>query len=135
MRPLASISVFIISSLLACVTFASTISVDIDKNVNLALGQRNFGPINIPNDVMVCTLSFDRNQWIDKTATLTTQLFISVDGGPFEFWIGMASEGGSDAGAVTGMTRRLPAGLNRKVQGNYVVSGARFRSTVSVRCA
>ena len=113
---------------------AAPTSVDIDRNVNLALGTRNFGPIVIPDDLSVCTLAFDRTQWTDAAAKLSTELSISVDGGPFVFWLGMTSEGDTNGGETT-MTRALPAGVNRRVQGNYVVTGARFRSTVTVRCS
>jgi len=131
---------FSISSLTACIlifwctSLFAAISVDIDKDVNLRLGQRDFGPLNLTNDLTSCTLAFDRSQWTDSTAKLSTQLEISVDGGPFEFWLGMTSEGGPE-GLETSMTRRLPSGTNRKVQGHYVVSGARFRSTVTARCS
>lgn len=113
---------------------AAPISVTIDNNINLALGTRNFGPVAVPDDLTVCTLAFDRTQWTNPAAKLSTQLSISVDGAPFEFWLGMTSEGDGVGGETT-MTRGLPAGINRRVQGNYVVTGARFRSTVTVRCS
>lgn len=114
---------------------AAPISVDIDKNVNLARGTRNFGPVNVPNDLTVCTLSVDRTNWTQPTSTLSVQLYMSVNNGPFEFWLGMTSAGGSGKGTLTYMTRQLPSGSNRKVQGNYVVSGTSFISTVSVACS
>jgi hypothetical protein len=120
--------------LIPVLAFGASISADIDRNVNLPLGTRDFGPVNIPDDLSVCTLAFDRSQWTNASAKLKTELSISVDGGPFTFWLGMTSEGGSGLGAETSMTRQLPAGTNRRVQGVYEVTGARFRSTVSVRC-
>ena len=113
---------------------AAPISLDIDRNVNLAIGSRDFGPIAIPDDLSVCLLSFDRKNWTAPTAALSTELFVSVDGGPFLVWLGMTSIGGVNTGDSTWMKKDLPAGVNRKVKGSYVVSGARFVSTVSVAC-
>ncbi len=129
LRSLVCILVFWCTS-----AWSAPISVDIDKNVNLAIGTRSFGPVAIPDDVAVCTLAFDRTQWTNSAAKLSTELSISVDGGPFVFWLGMTSEGDA-RGGETAMTRALPAGINRRVRGSYVVTGARFRSTVTVRCA
>lgn len=129
--------VLFIVAILGCATAqAAPISVDIDKNVNLAIGTRTFGPVNIPNDLSVCTLTIDRANWTNPAATVSVSLSISVNNGPFVFWLGMTSQGTTFDAQVpkTKMTRALPAGLSRKVQGNYVVSGARFVSTVSVAC-
>lgn len=114
--------------------FAAPISVDIDRNINLALGTHTFGPVSIPDDLTVCTLAFDRTNWTDPAAKISTQFSISVDGAPFAFWIGMTSQGDASGGETT-MTRALPPGIKRRLQGNYVVTGARFRSTVTVRCS
>ena len=113
---------------------AAPVSFDVERNVNLALGTRTFGPFAIPDDVVACTLAFDRTQWINSAAKLSTELAISVDGAPFAFWLGMTSEGNASGGKTT-MSRALPEGINRRIQGNYVVTGARFRSTVTVRCS
>ena len=120
--------------LIAAPALAAPIAVDIDKDVNLAIGTRNFGPVNIPNDVSVCSLSIDRTNWTNPSATISVSLSISVNNGPFVFWLGMTSRGGDASATSTHMRRDLPVGSNRRVQGNYVVSGARFVSTVSVAC-
>lgn len=116
---------------------AAPISVDIDKNVNLAIGTRNFGPIAVPDDVDVCTLAFDRSQWTNSAAALSAQLEISVDGGAtWQAWVGLTSVGGTDATMpTTSMSRALPAGTGRQIRGKYVVTGNRFRSTVTAACS
>lgn len=127
----------LITALLGSVTAqAAPIAVDIDKNVNLAIGTRTFGPVNVPNDLAVCALSIDRTNWTNPASTISVSLSISVNNGPFVFWLGMTSKGATfDAQMTeTKMTRALPAGTSRRVQGAYVVSGARFVSTVSVAC-
>lgn len=115
---------------------AAPISVTIDNNINLALGTRNFGPFVVPDDVTVCSLSFDRTQWTNSAAALSAQLEISVDGGAtWQAWVGLTSVGGTDATMTTTYMRRvLPAGTGRQIRGNYVVTGVRFRSTVTAAC-
>ena len=116
---------------------AAPISVDIDRNVNLSLGTRNFGPIAVPDAVTVCGLSIDRSQWTNPAAALSAQLEISVDGGAtWQAWVGLTSVGGTDATmTITSMSRALPPGTGRQIRGNYVVTGARFRSTVTAACS
>lgn len=116
---------------------AAPISVDIDRNVNLALGQRNFGPIAIPDDVTVCSLAIDRSQWTNPAAMLAATLEISLDGGnTWQAWLGLTSVGSNDPTmTITGMRRNLPAGAGRQIRGNYVVTGARFRSTITASCS
>lgn len=117
-------------------TFAAPISVDIDRNVNLAIGQRNFGPYAVPDGVSVCTFSVDRANWTDPAATMSVSLEMSVNNATFVFWLGMTARGEADnaASPTTTVTRALPLGNSRRIQGNYVVSGARFRSTITVAC-
>lgn len=117
--------------------FAAPISVGIDRNVNLALGTRNFGPIAVPDDVTACTLAFDRSKWTNPAATLSAQLETSVDGGAtWQAWVGLTSVGSADATmTITSMSRVLPPGTGRQIRGNYVVTGARFRSTVTAACS
>lgn len=120
----------------AAPAWAAPISVDIDKNVNLQLGSKSFGPFALPDDVGACTFIIDRANWTNPAATLTVSLEISVNNGPFAFWLGMGSLGGEVDPTVPNatVTRALPTGVTRRIQGAYVVSGARFRSTVSVAC-
>lgn len=115
---------------------AAPISVTIDNNINLALGTRNFGPFVVPDDVTVCSLSIDRTQWTNPAAALSAQLETSVDGGAtWQAWVGLTSVGSADATmATTFMSRALPAGTGRQIRGNYVVTGVRFRSTVTAAC-
>jgi hypothetical protein len=115
---------------------AAPISVTISNNINLALGTRNFGPIAVPDDVTVCSLSINRTQWTNPAAALSAQLEISVDGGAtWQAWVGLTSVGSADATmATTSMSRALPAGTGRQIRGNYVVTGVRFRSTVTAAC-
>ena len=112
------------------------ISVDIDKNVNLAIGQRTFGPVAVPDDLSTCTFTIDRTNWTNASPAMSMTLDVSINNGPFTFWLGMTSQGSTfDAQLpATKLSRALPAGTNRRVQGNYVVAGARFVSTVSVAC-
>ena len=115
---------------------AAPISVTIGNNINLALGTRNFGPFVVPDDVTVCSLSIDRTQWTNPAAALSAQLETSVDGGAtWQAWVGLTSVGSADATmATTFMSRALPAGTGRQIRGNYVVTGVRFRSTVTAAC-
>ena len=117
--------------------WAAPISVDIDKNVNLELGRKDFGAVSIPDDAKICVFSIDRANWKDPAATISVSLSLSVNNGPFNFWLGMTGLGGpTDAKeSRTIMRRALPPGVSRRVQGTYVVSGARFISTVSVACS
>lgn len=119
--------------LLAGPVWAAPISVDIDRNVNLAIGTRTFGPFNVPDDLSRCTLALDRTNWTDPNAKLRVWFDISVNGSPFEFWLGMTAQGGQ-AGTTTSMSRPLPEGTNRQIRGGYELQGARFRTTVSARC-
>ena len=119
--------------LLAGPAWAAPIAVDIDRNVNLQIGTKTFGPFAVPDDLSRCTLVLDRTNWTDQNAKLRAWFDISVNGGPWEFWLGMTAEGGS-AGTETRMSRPLPAGINRQIQGGYELTGARFRTTVSARC-
>lgn len=119
--------------LLAGPAWAAPIAVDIDRNVNLAIGTRTFGPFNVPDDLSRCTLSLDRTNWTNPDAKLRAWFDISIDGGPFEFWLGMTAQGGQ-AGTTTSMSRPLPEGTNRQIRGGYELSGSRFRTTVSARC-
>jgi len=116
---------------------AAPISVDIDRNVNLAIGTRTFGPIAVPDDVTVCSLTIDRSRWTNPAAALSAQLETSVDGGAtWQSWVGLTSIGSADATmTITGMIRALPEGTGRQIRGNYVVTGARFRSTVTAACS
>ena len=118
-------------------SWAAPIAVTIDSNVNLALGTRNFGPIAVPDNVTVCSLTIDRSQWTNPTASLSAQLEISVNGGvSWAPWVALTSIGGTDATmTITGMSRALPAGTGRQIRGNYVVAGARFRSTITAACS
>ena len=127
----------LLALLWATLSVAAPISVDIDRKVNLAIGTRTFGPIAVPDDVTVCSLSIDRTQWTNPAAALSAQLEISVDGGAtWQAWVGLTSVGSADATmATTFMSRALPAGTGRQIRGNYVVTGARFRSTVTAACS
>jgi len=131
------ISVSLALLLWASPSGAALISVTIDNNINLALGTRNFGPIAVPDDVTVCTLAFDRSQWTNPAAALSAQLEISVDGGAtWQAWVGLTSVGSADATMpTTSMSRALPAGTGRQIRGKYVVTGNRFRSTVTATCS
>lgn len=122
--------------------WAAPISLDINKNINLALGTKAFGPFDIPDDLVSCRISIDRTNWTNANAKLSARLSISVDGGPFLLWRGIDSAG---SGPLTGrfgtpitatfIEGDLPTGLNRRIQGTYVVSGARFLSTITVACS
>lgn len=127
----------LLALLWASVSWAAPISVEIDRNVNLALGTRNFGPIAVPDDVKGCSITIDRSQWTDPAATLSVQLEISVNsGGSWAPWLALTSIGGTDATmTITGMSRALPPGTGRQIRGNYVVAGARFRSTITAACS
>lgn len=112
---------------------AAPISVDIDRNGNLPIGTKTFGPFAVPDDLSRCTLAIDRTNWTNPAAKLRAWFEMSVNGGPFEFWLGMTAEGGA-VGTETRMSRPLPEGTNRQIRGGYELQGARFRTTVSARC-
>jgi hypothetical protein len=125
----------IVLVLLPLAAQAAPLSVDIDRDVRLAIGTRSFGPVLLPNDLTVCTFSITRNEWTDPVAVVAAQIEISVNGGVFQPWLALQSNGsGTSHWLPTSMKRQLPPGLNRQARGTYTVSGARFRSTVSVSC-
>ncbi len=124
--------------------WSAPISADIERNVNLAIGQRNFGPIAIPDDVARCVVSVERAQWTNSAAKLAATIILTGDPYPAELpkvqqvcalpcLYGFTAEGGQSDQQAT-LSVMLPNTTNRKVQGNYVVSGARFRSTITVAC-
>jgi hypothetical protein len=121
---------------------AAPISVDIDKNVNLQLGTRNFGPVNVPDDLSICTIAFDRSNWTNVNARVNVELYFTVNGIPTPLdpngthlpWFSFTATGGSTMIPESKVTRALPAGINRQAEVVYVVSGARFRTTVTIRC-
>lgn len=127
--------------LLTVPSWAAPISVDVDRNVNLALGTKSFGPLQIPDELTFCKIEIDRTNWTNPAATLTATLNISVNGGQARLWRSITAVG---SGALTDRSGNpvtvtmiqgvLPSGINREVSGSYVVSGARFISTVSVTC-
>ena len=137
---------FFISSLalcacLACGLPAGAVDFDVDRNLNFQLGRRDFGPVNVPDGFKRCGIRIDRTNWTNPAAKLKAWLEVSVGGGAFRGWMGVTDEGGPPMKAHDGITDRetfiesaLPAGINRKVQGYYEVSGARFRATVYIRC-
>jgi hypothetical protein len=139
----ASLTVLILC-LSALSAFAAPFSLDIDKNVNLQLGTRDFGPINVPNDISECTMSVDRNQFTNPISQLEATIIISGDPLPPDVFspcelpctFGFIAKGFATNPSIplAKIIMQLPPTTNRKVQGTYVVSGARFRSTITVAC-
>jgi hypothetical protein len=120
---------------------AAPLDVEIDKNVNLRLGTRTFGPVNIADDLTSCTIAFDRANWTNSAARVTLDFYFFLNGVPYPTnesgthlpWFSFTAAGGGTA-PVSKVTRSLPEGLNRSVEVVYVVSGARFRTTVTAHC-
>lgn len=126
----------------ASTALAAPVSFDVNRNVNLALGTRAFGPFVVPDDVSQCRITIDRTKWTNASATITATLDISVGGGPFTLWRSITASGGGtyvdrlgNPITATMISGTLPDGANRQVRGNYVVAGARFISTITVACS
>lgn len=110
-------------------------STELERNVNLQLGTRNFGPFNIDDDVVSVRIAFNRSNWTNPDARLDVSLEVSVNGEPFRFMSGFTATGGPAVPGrpnVSAVNVILPAGTSRRVQGTYVVSGQRIRTTVTL---
>lgn len=109
----------------------------IANNVNFQLGATNFGPFLIDDDVKTIKLTFTRDQWTNPSALLNVSLEASIGGGEFRYLTGFTAQGGPAFPAPrpnqVSVNVTLPEGTQRRVQGVYVVSGARFRSTVTIQ--
>jgi hypothetical protein len=120
---------------------AAPVVQELERNVNLALGAKTFGdpdngqtPLAIPDDLVVCSLSFDRSQWINPSAVLRFRIWVSYDGGKTwpDWWQGTAD--GRPAGDTSMIFMHLKPGTGRLARADYDVTGARFRTTVTLRC-
>lgn len=109
-------------------------SQQIERNVNLALGSKTVGPVAIDDDVRTIGITIDRGSWSDPSARLVASIECAVAGGPFR-QVGGIQAGGSATnprGTLTTVEVALPPGTNRTARASYTVSGARFRTTITV---
>lgn len=111
-------------------------STELERNVNLQLGSKAFGPFLIDNDVRSVAITFDRTNWTNPAARLDVSLECSIDNGPFRFMTGFTAIGSQPIPDrpqnVSFIRVTLPSGGNRRVQGVYAVSGQRIRTTVTL---
>ncbi len=108
----------------------------LQNNVNLQLGTQNFGPFLIDDDVQAFQIKLSGENFTNPAARLDVSLELSIDGGPFQFIGGISGIGGAAVGPrgnrdMSTMITLAP-GTNRRVQGTYVLSGQRLRTTVTV---
>jgi hypothetical protein len=113
--------------------FNSTIA----NNVNFQLGTHEFGPFLIDNDVKTIKIAFTRDQWTNTNARLDVVVEVSYENEPFREMMGFTAFGGPPFPApkpnVVSQSVTFTEGrTQRRVQGRYSVSGARFRSTVTI---
>ena len=109
----------------------------LQNNVNLQLGSVDFGPFLVDDDVTAFEIKLTGENFTNPAARLDITIEQSTDGGPFEIIGGVSGVGGAAVGPrgnrdlFTRITLR--PGVNRRVQGTYVLSGQRLRTTVTVR--
>jgi len=122
--------------LLATTAQAVPFQQDIDRNVNLRLGLRSIPARPIDDDLTVCRIRIARNQWTNPDAHMRVRIEHSVDNGLTWNWVEGTADG-RPAGTDTLILIPLNPPLNgvpRLIKGEYEVSGARFRSTISWAC-
>lgn len=109
----------------------------LQNNVNLQLGSNNFGPFVIDNDVQSFEIRLSGENWTNPAQRLDVTIEQSTDGGPFEGIAGISGTGRTSVGPsgnrdlISGVSLR--PGVNRRIQGTYVLSGQRLRTTITVR--
>lgn len=110
------------------------------NNVTINVGDRNFGPLNIQNNVSGFTLTASRAGWPDIGGDLFRLVIdISMDGGnTWELgWLGFSTVGGTlldrqgNVVAETTVSRQFPAGTNRRAR-MTVTAFAQFTTTLSL---
>lgn len=109
-------------------------TIELERNVNLQLGTKGFGPFAVDDDVRRVRIQVDPAQWTNPSAELAVSVQIAVNGGAFRDWFGFTASGQS-AKAREGpvvVEPIMPPGVNRQVQGSYTVSGSRFRTTITL---
>ncbi|NGZ94942.1 MAG: hypothetical protein CV089_02205 [Nitrospira sp. WS110] len=112
--------------------------IELVRNVNLPLGTRTYPPTggySVDDDVTWIELTFTANQWTNPAAVADVQILMSVNGGPFVLWRGFGANGRPvDARFPTTFVGGTPfEGVNRRIRVVNTVSGARFRTTITVK--
>lgn len=109
-------------------------SQEIERNVNLAIGSKTVGPVSIDDDVRTISITIDHSNWTDPSARLSAFIECSVSDGEFRPVGGVNATGSATnpRGNLTMVEIALPPGKSRTVRASYTVSGARFRTTITV---
>jgi hypothetical protein len=109
---------------------------DIERNVNLQLGAKSIGPFSSPDDITAFRIEFSRDQWTNPEAQLAVAIQISYDNGPFVELAGFTAQGGPPPPPprpnIVAVMVQIPPGANRRIQGTYIVTGSRFRTTITI---
>jgi len=103
---------------------------------NYAAGAHAFGPVAIPDTVssigisiLRCT-SADTTIWPNQSDTISFDIQVSFNGGPFQEWASGTGNGGIDKDKLGNeiptmyIQGDVPAGTNRSMQGTVTLSAS-----------
>jgi hypothetical protein len=110
-------------------------STEIERNVNLQLGSKTFGPVVIDDDVVNLAITVDRANFTNPAARFDAFFDLAIDGGEMREIGGLSGVGGPafvDRPNVLATSITLRPGVNRTARVRYTLTGARFRTTVTV---
>lgn len=113
--------------------------------ITLASGSMAFGPTNIQNNVDKIRVALGRNTtadpllWPASLTTISVEVTISINDGPFMPFVGFTAEGGKKIGddGVTeskesNVITTLPPGIKRKVQGSVTINNGPLVSHLTI---
>jgi hypothetical protein len=112
------------------------VAINTFNNVSIPVGDRTFGPVDIPDGLTGISIRF--SNWPQAARTLAVLFEVSVDGGPFEQFFNMNPFGGgrsvgrdgtADSSAFVGP---LPVGANRRGQATTTVVGGTVTTTITI---
>ena len=109
--------------------------VPLANNVNLQLGTTSYGPVLIGDDIRWIRMSYSVDDFTNPASLLDVTIEMSVDGGPFMLWKRFTAHGMpvQDRRVTTVLSGGAPfPGVNRQARVIAILTGSRFRSTVTV---
>jgi len=114
------------------------------KSINVPVGERDFGPVTIPDGLLKVTLRLARRTTAAPTlwaAGVTVKLdsWCSLDGGvTWLQWLGFGAPGGihvkgdGNEAVESTVTSELPAGIGRQMKLTATVTGGTLVSQLTV---
>ena len=97
---------------------------------NIPVGQRSFGPVAIPANIVEAGLIFDKTTWTDASIKLSVSATLVIDGLTIPIG-GFVDEPGG--GAAVWFVRSIPFGTTRTISATVTVTGGTINTQVSVR--